>query len=138
MANSPWNTSLTVDGTHINVFSSQVGISTLADATGKPAMGTLTCSMDFSADMHDRTNVPFAALQKFFNLANIVTADKVKAVKVEFWSDDKRTDVLCSLQFQGWISAWNISSGGGSNHVLTISIQPALTPQQYHDLKLGN
>jgi hypothetical protein len=137
MAN-PSNTTITVDGTKLNAFSTQVGLATVADSTGMPSMGSLTCSMDFSADMHDTTNVPFATVKKYFDLANIPTKDKIKDVKIEFWTDEKRTDALCTLAFKGWISSWTISSGGGSNHVLSVSIQPALDQKNYHDLQLGN
>ncbi len=101
-------------------------------------MGTLMCSMDFSADMHDRTNVPFAALKQLFDLANIVTQEKVKPIKIEFWSDDSRDDALCTLTFTGWISSLSISSGGGTNHVLSISLQPTLDGNHYHNLVIGN
>jgi hypothetical protein len=137
MAN-PANTTITIDGTKLNAFSTQVGLSTCVDATGMPSMGSLTCAIEFSADMHDTVNVPFATVKKYFDLANIPTSDKIKDVKIEFWTDEKKADVLCSLAFKGWISSWTISSGGGSNHVLSVSIHPALDKQNYHDLQLGN
>jgi hypothetical protein len=103
-----------------------------------PAMGSLSCSMEFSADMHDTVNVPFTAVKKFFDLANIPTKDKIKDIKIEFWADENRDDALCTLSFKGWISSWTVNSGGGSNHALSISIHPALDQKNYHDLQLGN
>ena len=135
---SPSNTTITIDGVKLNAFSTQVGLSTVVDTTGMPTMGSLTCAMDFSADMHDSLNVPFATVQKYFDLANVPTKDKIKDVKIEFWKDEHRRDAICTLSFKGWISSWNVSSGGGSNHVLSVSIQPALDQQHYHDLQLGN
>ena len=35
-------------------------------------------------------------------------------------------------------AARNVSTGGGSSHVPSISVQPALVRQNYHDLQLGN
>ena len=137
MAN-PANTTITIDGTKLNAFSTQVGLSTCVDSSGMPSMGSLTCAIEFSADMHDTTNVPFGTVQKFFNLANLPTKDKIKQVKIEFWQDDATHNALCSLSFKGWISSWNVSSGGGANHTLSISIQPALDQQNYHDFSLGN
>jgi hypothetical protein len=134
----PANTTITIDDTKLNAFSTQVGISTVADATGMPAMGSTVASMEFSADMHDTSNVPFSAVKKFFDLANLATKDKIKAIKIEFWADDSRTDALCTLSFKGWLSSWHISGGGGSNHILSVSIQPALDQKNYHDLQLGN
>ena len=101
-------------------------------------MGTMSCGMEFSADMHDTGNVPFTSIQKFFELANLPTRDKIKEIKLEFWKDDNRTYALCSMSFKGWISSWTITSGNGSNHVLHISLQPALNKNYYHDLRLGN
>ena len=135
---SPSNTTITVDGVKLNAFSTQVGLATVSDTNGMPSMGSLTCAMDFSADMHDTVNVPFATVKKYFDLANVPTKDKIKDVKIEFWKDEHRADAICTLSFRGWISAWNVSSGGGSNHVLSVSIQPALDQQNYHDLQLGN
>ncbi len=137
MAN-PCNTTVTIDGTKLNAFSTQVGLSSCADPSGMPSMGSLTCAMQFSADMHDDTNAPFASVKKFFDLANLPTRDKIKDVKFEFWKDDSRQDALCTLAFKGWISSWSVSSGNGSNHILSVSIQPALDQKNYHDLQLGN
>lgn len=135
---TPSNTTITIDGIKLNAFSTQVGLSTVADASGMPAMGSTVCAMDFSADMHDTTNVPFATVQKYFDLANLVTKDKIKDVKIEFWQDDSRMDALCTLSFRGWVSSWHVNSGGGNNHILSISVQPALDQKNYHDLRLGN
>lgn len=135
---SPANTTITVDGTKLNAFATHVGLSSVVDTSGMPAMGSLSCAMEFSADLHDTTNVPFTTVKKYFELANIPTRDKVKDVKIEFWTDENRQDAICTLSFKGWISSWNVSSGGGSNHTLSISIQPALDQKNYHDLQLGN
>jgi hypothetical protein len=111
-----------------------------ADESGMPMMGSLGCTMQFSADMHDTVNVPFATVKKFFDLANVATRDKVKDIKVEFWTDESRADALCTMAFKGWIRSWNVSSGGGddSNHVLAISIQPAMDQKNFQSLQLGN
>ena len=134
----PSNTTITIDGTKLNAFSTQVGISTIADHSGMPAMGSVVCAMEFSADMHDTINVPFETVKKYFDLANVVTRDKIKDVKIEFWKDDARLDALCTLSFKGWVSSWHVNGGGGDNHILSISIQPSLDQKNYHDLQLGN
>lgn len=136
---SPSNTTITVDGVKLNAFSTQIGISTPVDAYGgTPTMSTLMCAMDFSADMHDTVNVPYATVKKYFDLANVPTKDKIKDIKIEFWKDEHKHDAICTLSFKGWISAWNVSSGGGSNHVLSVSIQPALDQQNLYHLQLGS
>src|SRR5262249_21367255 len=123
MAAQPSNTTITIDGIKLNAFSANIGLSSGADENGMPTMGSLGCAMQFSADMHDTVNVPFATVKKFFDLANVVTRDKVKDIKIEFWTDESRQDALCSLSFKGWIKSWNVSSGSseGPNHVLAIS-----------------
>lgn len=86
--------------------------------------------------MHDDANLPFATVQKLFQLANIVTRDKIKDIKIEYWKDDGKKDVLSTFSFKGWISHFNVSSG--ANHILTISLQPALDSKNFVDLKHGN
>jgi hypothetical protein len=69
---------------------------------------------------------------------HLVTRDKIKDIKIEFWTDDSRTNALCTMAFKGWLSSWHISGGGGSNHILSVSIQPTTDQKNYHDLQLGN
>lgn len=135
---TPSNTTITIDGTKLNAFSTNVGLSSHNDSVGMPAIGSVACAMHFSADMHDTGNVPFGTIKQLFDLANLATREKIKDIKIEFWQDDSKTDALCTLSFKGWISSWNVSSGGGSNHVLSISVQPTLDQKNYHDLQLGN
>ena len=89
-------------------------------------------------DMHDTVNVPYAVLTKLFQLANVVTRDKIVDIKIEFWVDDSQLDALCTYSFKGWISSWSTSSGDGSNHTLQLSLQPALDSQQFIDFTMGN
>ena len=39
-------------------------------------------------DKVNDTNLPHSSLKKLFELANVVTRDKVKDIKIEFWKDD--------------------------------------------------
>lgn len=59
-------------------------------------------------------------------------------MKIEFWQDENRQDVLCSYAFKGWISAWHTSSGNGANHLLSISLQPATDTSNFSDLRISN
>jgi hypothetical protein len=45
--------------------------------------------------------MPFATLQNLFALAGVVTRDKIKSIKVEFWQDEKQEYALCTYSFQG-------------------------------------
>jgi hypothetical protein len=71
-------------------------------------------------------------------LANIVTRDKIKDVKIEFWQDERQQDAICTYSFRGWISNWRTISGHGENHLQEISIQPAMDSKNYIELKMGN
>jgi hypothetical protein len=135
---SPSNTTITVDGIKLKAFSTQVGLATFVDTNSMPTTGSLTCAMNFSADMHDTVNVRFATVKKYFDLANVPTKEKINDVKIEFWKDEHRQDAICTLSSKDWTSSWNVSTNSGSNHVFSVSIQPALDQQNYHDLQIGN
>ena len=132
----PSQTTVTVNGNKFNSYSSHFGIST--DHEGKGFMGTLLCSIDFQIDINDTVNMPFDTLQALFKLANVTTKDKIVDIKIEFWNDDGKTDVICSYSFRSWISHYSISSTGSNNPILSLSVHPALGAQQLFDIKMGN
>lgn len=134
----PSNASVTIDGLVVNTFSTMAGISALADGNGMPAMGTMASTMEFSSDIHDKKSMPFDTVKKLFDLCNQPTKEKIKDIKIEFWEDENRNDVILTLSFKGWISSWSVSSGGGKNHILSITLQPQLDKNQYIDIKVGN
>ncbi len=103
-------------------------------------------------DFHDDTNMPHSTLQNLFNLANVVTRDKIVDMKVEYWKDDAKKDALCSYKFKGWISRFetanplptstpdgNVDSSSFStvNHLLTLELEPAMN-QNFKDITMGN
>lgn len=134
---SPSVTSVTIDGDTFNAFSVHFSVSTMHDV-GMPLMGSLVWAIEVAIDMHDTKNMPFDALQKLFKLASTVTQESVKDMKVQFWTDDSRTDAICTYSFQGWISHYSNSSGSGGNHTLTLSLQPKLEGSQYVNITMGN
>lgn len=134
----PAQTTVTVDGNKFLAYSSHFGISTDHEGKGQPTMGTLLCSIDFQADINDTVNMPYSTLQAIFNLANTVTKEKIVPIKVEFWNDDSRTDVICSYAFQGWISHYSISSTGSNNPMLSLSVHPAMGSKQFFEIQMGN
>jgi hypothetical protein len=126
------------DGNKFNAVSAHVGIDTDHDHTGLPEMGTLRCSISCVVDIHDTTNMPFSKLQTLFSYGNIVTSEKIKDMKVEFWQDENQQDAICTYIFRGWISGFHTSAGGGGNHILNLKLHPALDQKQYIDNKIGN
>ncbi|QEE27821.1 hypothetical protein FTW19_07315 [Terriglobus albidus] len=134
----PSVTTVTIDGNKFNAFAVNVALSTVSEVAGMPMMGSLSCNIQVSVDMHDNTNMPFSTLKTLFDLANVVTREKIKDIKVEFWQDDSQQDALCTYAFKGWISHWNTGSGDGANHTLTMSLQPTLDTKNYVDLRMSN
>lgn len=134
----PSNTTVTIDGSDFNAYSAHVGFSTLQDRFGMPKMGSLQCTIVFVVDMHDNDNMPYTLLQKLYTLSNGVTTDKIKDIKVVFWTDEKQTDALCTYSFKGWISEFSTGSGGSDNHTLSLRLQPALDGKNFIDVQMGN
>jgi len=113
-------------------------------------------------NFHDQTNLPFSAIQSFFNLANVVTQQNIVPIKIEFWKDDGAQDALYSYQFNGWIQrfmtinpsdvtrainwgdhdAW--LAGGIDfaapplNHMLVMDLQVAMNQKNYSALAMTN
>lgn len=134
----PSITTVTIDGNKFDAVSSNIALSTVSDTSGMPTMGTLSCSIQVTVDMHDDTNLPYSVLQGLFDLANVVTKDKIKDIKIEFWKDDAKQDALCTYSFKGWINHFSTGSGDGANHTLALSLQPALDKQNFVDLRMSN
>ena len=107
---APYRSTLTVDGTKIDAVWTTVRFSTRKDRAGMPEMGSLETSIRVCVDFHDDANLPHSTLKKIFDLAYVVTRDKIKDIKIEFWKDDAHQDALCSYGFKGWISSFETSN----------------------------
>jgi hypothetical protein len=145
MAN-PYRSSVTIDGTKFDAVSTQVVFLTAKDRAGMPEMGSLQTRIRVWADFHDDTNLPFSTVSKFFDLANVVTRDKIKDIKIEFWKDDGHQDALCSYKFKGWVSNFETSNppldnnGGmpGLNHMLIMDLEPVMNQQNFQEIAISN
>ena len=134
----PLVTSVTIDGDKFDALSVSVGFTTQSNAVGKPAIGTFHTHIEVVVDIHDDVNMPFGMLRKLFDLAKVVNRDKIKDIKIEFWKDENRQDVVCSYVLQGWISHFETHSAGGGNHTLVLSIQPTLDDQNVFTIDMSN
>jgi hypothetical protein len=135
----PSVTTVTIDGEKFDALSASVSFSTATDKSGLPMMGSFTSSIEIIVDIHDNKSFPFSTIKKLFEMSKVVTKDKIKDVKIEFWQDENRQDVICSYAFKGWISHWHNGSGGnGANHTLSMSIQPAIDDKNFNDLRISN
>ena len=150
MAN-PNRTTVTVDGTKFNTVTTSVRFNTEKDRAGVAKMGSLATKIRIWADLHDDQNLPFSTVKKLFDMANVVTRDKIKPIKIEFWKDDTQQDALVSYSFNGWIRRFETSNpldflprsqststedlltegaAPSLNHMLVLDIEPALN--QHH------
>jgi len=142
---SPYRSTVTVDGTKFNAVSVVVAFQTDKDRAGMPQMGSLHTDIRIWVDFHDDTNLPHAALKKLFNLSNVVTRDKVKDMKIEFWKDDSQQDALCSYSFKGWISSFQTcnpvpdsADRDQINHLLVLRLEPSMNQQNFQDISMSN
>jgi len=148
MAATPYRSTCTIDGSKFDCVSVSVAFSTEKDRAGMPQMGSLKTSIRCLVDFHDDQNVPYSTLSKLFDMANVVTRDKVKDMKIEFWKDESHQDALCSYNFKGWISNFqtfnppqSLNGNGGSNainHLLVLTLEPSLNQQNYADIRISN
>jgi len=157
---APYRCTVTIDGTKFDAVSTSVTFATEKDKAGMPKMGSLLTEVRVWADFHDDKNLPFSAVKKFFDMANVVTRDKIKDMKIEFWKDDSHADALCSYAFKGWISRFETSNEReftkelfmnaddqnksfigmrpALNHLLVLDLEPTLSQEHFGDLKISN
>jgi hypothetical protein len=136
--------SCTVDGTTFPAVEAVFEMNTGQDNAGMPALQTLTTSLQVRFDLHDKEAIPFDKIQKLFNLANVATRDKVKDVKIEYWDDDTKQNVICAFKFKGWISSFrtsNVNTDVGDttfNHILDIRFTPVVNQANYKEVQISN
>ena len=147
---APYRSSCTIDGQKFDCLSISVAFATDKDRAGMPQMGSLATTIRAYVDFHDDVNMPFSTMSSLFNLSNVVTRDKVKPIKIEFWKDDSHQDALASYNFNGWISGFHTlnpyqsddqladEDHAGVNHVLVLDIEPVLNQQNFSDIALTN
>ena len=152
----PYRCTVTIDGTKFGAVSTNVQFTTDKDRSGVPQMGSLSTVIRVWADFHDDKNLPFSAIKKMFDLANVVTNDKIKPMKIEFWKDETRQDALCSYSFNGWIRRFETTNPieldgldkeveaqfrsimSDLNHMLVLDLEPAMNQQNFKDIKMSN
>lgn len=120
---SPTNTTITVDGTRLDVLYAQFTLSNyVAESDLEPSVGS-SCTV-FTAELNDQANLPFASLKKLFGLADHPNRDDVKDFTIELWKDESKQETLCTLAFKGWISGFTIASGftTSGNHAPQLNV----------------
>jgi hypothetical protein len=156
---SPYRATVTIDGNKFQAVTTSVKFNTAKDRSGVAQMGSLSTRIRVWADLHDDTNLPFSTVKSLFDLANVVTRDKIKPIKIEFWKDDSQQDALISYSFNGWIRRFETSNpldflprsvsastedalaegtAPSLNHMLVLDLEPALNQQNFQDVKLSN
>ncbi len=147
---TPYRSTCTIEGQQFDCLSTSVAFTTDKDRAGMPQMGSLATTIRVYVDFHDDTNIPFSTMSNLFNLANVVTKDKVKPIKLVFWKDDSHQDALASYSFNGWISGYHTlnpyqsdeqlagQDHVGVNHVLVLDLEASLNQQNFSDIALSN
>jgi hypothetical protein len=153
---TPYRCTVTIDGTKFGAVSTSVQFSTDKDRAGVPQMGSLNTAIRVWADFHDDQNLPFSTMKKIFDLANVVTQDKIKAMKIEFWKDDSRQDALCSYNFNGWVRRFETTNpieltgldqdlqeqlrslAPDLNHVMVLDLEPAMNQKNFKEIRMSN
>lgn len=118
---SPTNASIAVDGTRLNVF--YANFSQLYSHSESPRR-----NMEFTVELNDQANLPFAALRKLFDLADYLNNDKVRDFTLELWKDEKKQEPVCTFTFKSRITLFEITSCDGS-HRLKVGIDPIIDPK---------
>ncbi len=149
MAN-PSRSTCTIDGNKFDCLSISVAFNTDKDRAGMPQMGSLSTDIRVYVDFHDDTNIPFSTMSSLFDMSNVVTKDKVKPIKLEFWKDDAHQDALASYSFNGWISGFHTlnpyqsdtqltaEDHAGVNHILVLDLEAQMNQQNFKDIALSN
>jgi hypothetical protein len=138
-----------IGGIRFHAHSCEVSVGTAKDELGLPQMGTQVTQISISVDMHDEDNLPFDKIQGLFDLANIVTSDKIQAVSIDFLRDENPDNVIVNFNLDGWIkliqfsnhSPTGVGSGeveGAINDRLYIEIEPRVNEMNYKEIKIGN
>jgi hypothetical protein len=150
MAAQPYRSTCTIDGTKFDAVESSVVFETAKDRAGMPQMGSLRTTIYVVVDFHDDKNMPYATMSKLFGLANVVTRDKLKDMKIEFWKDDSHQDALACYKFKGWISSFKTCNPAGGdtsatttkapplNHMLILYLEPVMNQQNFQEIALSN
>jgi len=162
MAAAPNRCTVTINGTKFDAECANIKFKSQTDSSGNPLMGSLNSEVRVFADFHDTNNLPFSALQGFFNLANVVVKQNIVPMQIDIWQDESKSDAICSFKFTGWISRFetinpsgltaNINFGNSNledgtqqnaitpvlNHMLVMDLQPAMNQQNFNSVSMSN
>jgi hypothetical protein len=146
----PRRSTVHIGGFKFDAVCSQVKLHTSRDEVGLPMMGKLFTKLCVWVDVHDKDNIPFSTISGLFDLANIVTKEKIVDMKIEFWRDDDQLDAICTFSFKGWISTLlvcnpmhgmsEVENGVPSdlNHLLYLELEPQLNAAHYKEVTISN
>jgi len=128
-----------IGGIRFHAHSCDVMVGTAKDELGLPQMGTQITNVAISVDMHDEENMPFDKIQGLFDLANIVTSDKIQAVTIDYLRDENPDNVIVSFTFEGWIKLIQFSNRSGDvNDHLYLELEPRVNEMNYKEITIGN
>lgn len=140
----PGRVSVTIDGTKFSAVEAAFTMGTQRDPAGMPVLQTLNTVVFLRVNLNDTQDIPYGTLKKLFELGNVPTHAKQKDMKVEFWKDDDKKDVICAYSFKGWISLFRTTNtghngaAGGYNHVLEMELTPLINKEHQQEVKISN
>ena len=136
--NPSTKTSVGIGGLTLNTLSVQFAVHNQHSFDGMPQMGALACAIDISLDMHDTASLPFTAIRSLFDLVNGVDSSKIQDVKITYWTDESKTDVICVFAFRAWVASFTTVSNPQANHTLTLHLQPELDQGKFVKIDVRN
>jgi hypothetical protein len=105
----------------------------------RPLMGRLDVQFHVSVNAHDDVNLPFGSLQELMSLALNQASDQIRDIKINYWKDESRNDVIASFSFEGWIYYARLEGTGQMNHRLDMILVPkVLSDSSYIKINITN
>jgi hypothetical protein len=149
----PGSVSVTIDGTKFHTVETVFAMSSPRNIPGVPGQSALHTQVDVWVDLGDDQNCPFTSIKRLFELANVPDRSKFKEIKIEFWKDHARQDVVCAYKFKGWVSRFEVynpvlavpahpivplTADRVNNHVLHLQLEPVLNTEGYREVTISN
>jgi hypothetical protein len=134
-----------VGGRKIDVADATFDVRAQRTDLGIPKMEVPIVSARVRINLNDEQNCDNAAIQELFKLSTEQKkADRIKQIKLEFWTDLSKQNAAVSYEFKGWISSFRTSNVAGErgdgryNHFLEIEFTPDTTDSNFKCVNVGN
>jgi hypothetical protein len=134
-----------IDGKPIQAAKASFEVNAQRTDLGIPKMELPLIVARVWINLNDEKNCPFDTIKKLFDLSTALSKkDRIKPVKLEFWSDLKQENPTVCYMFDAWISSFtttNVTSEGDDghyNHYLILNLTPDTTEGRFQTVKCSN